>query len=311
MLTQNWFARQCAISVPHSSMSGREERDNGPAEPRLLGRSPPRPRACLLSPRSHCGPHRCSGARAAPSPSCSEGNWSPPALCSARTPGSTLQAGESGHGCRQGGAACTQCQGSTRADPWLRSPPSLPGRTPTYQHIPGGSCSVRPRSNHHRTRHRRGHHSLDCRRTGQCRGVCHHHRIARCRCRAAGARRRRLCRGRSAGWQPAQEAAWAGDPSSPGSTASTPPAPDQHPAHAIATHAGSRGHRCQVGSRAPACPCTAIGRSRGAAAAWGGGRHGAQPPAIHLSPHVPIPRLTRGTTTAPRAPHSAPAAGGR
>lgn len=43
----------------------------------------------------------------------------------------------------------------------------------------------------------------------------------------------------------------------------------------------------------------------------GRGEHGAQPPAIPLSHHVPIPRLTRGTTTAPRAPRSAPVAGGR
>ena len=45
----------------------------------------------------------------------------------------------------------------------------------------------------------------------------------------------------------------------------------QHPAHATATHACSQGRRCRVGSRVPAGPCTAIGRSRGAAAAWGAG----------------------------------------
>lgn len=198
------------------------------------------------------------------------------------------QGGQCGH--RHGGAACTQCLGST-------------GRTPTYQHTRGGSCSARPHSSHHRTRHRRGHHSPGCRRRGRCHGVCHHHRIAHCHCRAAGAHQHRLHGKRPAGWQPGQGAAARG-----------PLQPCQHPTHPTVTHTGSPGRRCRVGSKASACPHTAIGKSQGAAAAWGGRDTTFRPrpsPCAPCHPHVPVPRLTHGTTTALRAPHSAPAVGGR
>lgn len=90
------------------------------------------------SPKSACcppGPHRCSGARAAPSPSCSEGSWSPPAPCSARTPGSTLRAGESGCGHRQGELPAPGARLAPGADPQRRRPPPhRAGPLPTGTH---------------------------------------------------------------------------------------------------------------------------------------------------------------------------------
>lgn len=86
MLTQYWLARQCAISVPHSSMSAGEmgtaplSLSSGDAAPTALS-------------SSLAFTHRCTGAHAASSPSCSEGSWSLQGPCSARMPGSTLWAG--------------------------------------------------------------------------------------------------------------------------------------------------------------------------------------------------------------------------
>lgn len=90
---------------------------------------------------------------------------------------------------------------------------------------------------------------------------------------------------------------------------STPISPPQ------VTHAGSRGRRCRGGSTVPGGPCTATGRSRGAGGAWGGGHTRCSGPVspptpLHSPPPCP-PQLTRGTTSAPRAPRCAPAAGGR
>lgn len=90
--------------------------------------------------------------------------------------------------------------------------------------------------------------------------------------------------------------------------------PYQHPAHPTVTHTGSPGRRCRAGSKASACPHTAIGKSQGAAAAWGGRDTALSPlPSLCAPCHPPVPvrRLTHGTTTAPHAPHSAPAVGGR
>lgn len=88
--------------------------------------------------------------------------------------------------------------------------------------------------------------------------------------------------------------------------------PCQHPAHPTVTHTGSPGRRCRAGSKASACPHTAIGKSQGAAGAWGGGDTALSTvPSLCAPCHPPVPRLTHGTTTAPRAPRSAPAVGGR
>ena len=182
-------------------------------------------------------------------------------------PGSTLRAGESGRGRRQGGAACTQRPGGTGADPWPRSPPPRragPLPTGTYQVAlvarglvvaitalgAEGAAVAR---------------AADAQASATACAVAIASPVA-----AAGllGPASAGCMGRD---QPASS--WGG-----GWHAGGPLQPRQcrwqprwHPAHATATHAGSRGRRRRAGSRPPACPRTAIGRSRGAAAAWGGG----------------------------------------
>lgn len=205
MLTQNWLARQCAISVPHSSMSGEQEGhtvllsllstwDAAPPAASSLPTAPPGPTAVLTDAAvlvQHPAPLAAKAAgvlwpRAAPA--------RPVALC-----------GQGRAGWAQAGGSCLHPAPGQPPAPLPIEPDPL-----TYQHISGGSCFARPHSSHHRTRHRRGLRSPGCRRTGRCHGACRHHRIARCRCRAAGAPPHRLHGERAAGWQPGQGAAWQG-----------------------------------------------------------------------------------------------------
>lgn len=146
------------------------------------------------------GTHRCTGGRAASSPSCSAGSWSPPAPSSARRPGSTLQVGGGGEARAEpqrpmhAAASSPGCVGPR--------PPGAAGHGPhprpqpsTYQHIPGGSRSGTPHSSRRRTRSRRSRRSPGCTCTGRCPRACRRRHTSRSRCTAAGARRRRLREG--------------------------------------------------------------------------------------------------------------------
>lgn len=229
--------------------------------------------------------HQCTGARAAPSPSCSEGSWSLQGLCSARMPGSTLRAGRAMW--TQAGRSCLY--------PVLELPPTS---THEMALVPRGLIVAVTTLGTERATVAR---AADAQTGATASTITIASPIA-----TAGllGPTGTGCMGRD------QPAGSRGGRQQPGG----PLQPYQHPTHPTVTHTGSPGRRCQVGSKASACPHTAIGKSQSAAVAWGGRDIAFSPLPTLCAPYhppVPVPRLTHGTTTAPHAPHSAPAVGGR
>lgn len=214
---------------------------DSPAEPRLWGRSPHSPE---LTPAFT---HQCSGARAAPSPSCSEGSWSPRAPCSARMPGSTLRAGRAGVDTGKGELPVPRA--------WAA--PGEPSPTSTHEValVPRGLVVAVT--------------ALGTEGAAVARAADAEAGAAACAITIASpiataglpGPTSTGCTGRD------QPAGSQGRRQQPG----RPLQPSQHPAHPTVTHTGSLGRRCRAGSKASAYPHTAIGKSRGAAAAWGGG----------------------------------------
>lgn len=230
--------------------------------------------------------HRCSGAHAAPSPSCSEGSWSPRDPCSARMPGSTLQAGTD---------TWTQAGGNCLYPGWTASAESPPTSTHEVALVPRGLIVAIPALGAEGATIAG---AADAEAGAAARAVTIASPIA-----AAGlpGPARTGCTGETS--RLAQRAAARG----------APPAPPA-PAHPTVTHIGSLGRRCRAGSKASACPHTATGKSQGAAAAWGGEDTALSPlpsACAPCHPSVLVPKLTHGTTTAPRAPRFAPGVGDR